>query len=284
MGQEQSTLSGQVVDAKGRPVSCAIVMLPYPIDNRPIPGLHSATTDARGRFRIDKLPVSKSPDGNVQAIQIAVFHPDHPETTAEAKSLPADIVVTMPAGCAVTGTVTDTISGKPASGAFITARRVDVWNETHVATDAAWPVSHYGARRALRFHGRNEGSRLRRGDRPRMPCWRETRSAAVQSDRWWIHFRGQVVNTGAWTSRSPSPKVENQSQSDYSGRLSHQDSVISPASISDSGYGRSIHFACGPRGEPSVFRRPRTACAWPGTLETNQRSSCRKARRPPLTC
>ena len=37
----------------------------------------------------------------------------------------------------MTGTVTDSVTGQPAAGAVITARRVDEWGESFVATDAA---------------------------------------------------------------------------------------------------------------------------------------------------
>jgi hypothetical protein len=136
MTSEKSTLSGKVIDAGGRPVAGATVMR-YWIDGRPIPGLLSATTDAEGRFRFDNVGVYKWRDGTPVPTSFSVLHPDHPETSGKASALPADVVVTMPDGCVVTGTVTDGITRQPAAGAVITARRVDEWNESFFATDAA---------------------------------------------------------------------------------------------------------------------------------------------------
>ena len=62
MALETSTLSGKVIDADGRPVAGATV-LRYWIHDRPIPGLLSTTTDAEGRFKFDRVPVYKTPDG-----------------------------------------------------------------------------------------------------------------------------------------------------------------------------------------------------------------------------
>ena len=134
MVRERATLSGKVIDAAGRPVAGATV-LPYFVWDRPAPSLLSAKTDADGRFKLDKLGVYKWPDGKAVTTSFQVQHPDYPETRGEAKGLPADVVVTLPAGCVVTGTVTDGVTGKPAAGAVITARRADEWGESCVAAD-----------------------------------------------------------------------------------------------------------------------------------------------------
>jgi 5-hydroxyisourate hydrolase-like protein (transthyretin family) len=136
MAVAKSTLSGKVIDADGRPVAGATVMR-YWIDNQPIPGLFSATTDGDGRFKIDDVPVYKSPDGAPWVTSFAVRHPNHPEITGEARALPADVVVTLPASCIVTGTVADGVTGQPAVGAAISARRVDEWGESFAVTDGA---------------------------------------------------------------------------------------------------------------------------------------------------
>ena len=136
MALETSTLSGKVIDADGRPVAGATVMR-YWIDQRPVPGLLSVTTDVEGRFQFDRVPVYKTPDGMAWDTSFTVLHPDHPETTGKASALPADIVVTLPAGCLVTGTMTDGITGQPAAGAVVSARRVDEWGESFAATDGA---------------------------------------------------------------------------------------------------------------------------------------------------
>jgi beta-lactamase regulating signal transducer with metallopeptidase domain/5-hydroxyisourate hydrolase-like protein (transthyretin family) len=136
MAREKSTLSGKVINAEGRPIAGATV-LPYFVVDRPIPALLSATTDAEGRFKLDNLGVNKWPDGKPVTTSFNVQHPDYIETRGEARTLPADVVITLPAGCVVTGTVIDSVTGQPTSGAMITARRVDKWNESFFATDAA---------------------------------------------------------------------------------------------------------------------------------------------------
>ena len=131
-----STLSGTVIDADRRPVAGATV-IQFWIGDRPIPGLLAATTDAHGQFKIDGVPVFKSRGGTAQGTSFAVLHPDHPETSGKASALPADVVVTLPGGCIVTGTATDSVTGQPATGATITARRLDQWGESFAASDAA---------------------------------------------------------------------------------------------------------------------------------------------------
>jgi beta-lactamase regulating signal transducer with metallopeptidase domain len=133
---ETSKLSGTVVDAGGRPVAGATVMQ-FWLGGRPIPGLLSAKTDVKGQFAIDGVPVYKSRNGAAQVTSFAVLHPDHPEISGTANGLPAEVVVTLPTGCVVTGTATDGVTGRPAAGATITARRVDEWGESLAASDAA---------------------------------------------------------------------------------------------------------------------------------------------------
>ena len=136
MSLETSPISGRVIDAGGRPVLGATVMQ-YGIDGRPIPGLLSTMTDADGRFTIDRVSVYRSPDGTAMVATVTVLHPDYPESSAKATATLADVVVTLPTGCVVTGIATDGVTGKPAAGAMITARRVDEWAESFAASDAA---------------------------------------------------------------------------------------------------------------------------------------------------
>jgi beta-lactamase regulating signal transducer with metallopeptidase domain len=136
MTREKARLAGKVVDPFGRPLAGATVSL-YWLDRRPIPGVLSGTTDAKGLFKIDNVAVYKTPDGKAWGNSFLVRHPDYPETTGDVRALPSDVAVALPAGCVVTGTVTDGVSGQPGAGAAITARRVDEWAETVAAADAA---------------------------------------------------------------------------------------------------------------------------------------------------
>jgi beta-lactamase regulating signal transducer with metallopeptidase domain len=134
--REKSALSGKVIDSDGRPIAGAVV-LPHILRFGPLPDYLSATTDAAGRFQFDNLGTYKWPGGKPVPTGFTVQYPDFPTTTGEAAALPANIVVTLPTGCLVTGTVTDGVTGQPAKGAIITARRVDEWSESYVVTDEA---------------------------------------------------------------------------------------------------------------------------------------------------
>jgi beta-lactamase regulating signal transducer with metallopeptidase domain len=134
MARQRSILAGKVIDPDGQPVAGATVLRNFVYD-RPVAELGSATTDAEGRFELDDVPVYKLPDGKFWNTSFVVLHPDFPETRGETNTLPADVVVKLTDGCVVTGSVTDDVTGMPAAGAVITARRVDQWDESFAASD-----------------------------------------------------------------------------------------------------------------------------------------------------
>jgi beta-lactamase regulating signal transducer with metallopeptidase domain len=136
MGRESAKLSGRVVDAGGRPVAGAVVTH-FWLEGRPIPGILSATTGRDGRFTIERFDHYKDPNGKAAGTSFSVAHPDYPTTRAESGTLPADVVVTLPDGCTLTGSVTDGVTGKPAAGAVVFTRPVDHGYETFATTDAA---------------------------------------------------------------------------------------------------------------------------------------------------
>lgn len=125
LSRESSTMTGQVLNSRGLPVAGAKI-LPCSVDDRPVADLRSVTTDAEGRFKLDKVAVGTNRRTNDKRLmsQCRVQHPDYPETFIKAVSLPGDITVTFPAGCVVTGSVVDSVTGKPAAGAVVTARQL----------------------------------------------------------------------------------------------------------------------------------------------------------------
>ena len=135
MARESSVVFGKVVDSVGRPVEGATV-LPYIIMDQPVESLHSTKTDANGEFELEELGIVKWPGGEQVNVHFKVRHPDFPEVIGEAKSLPAEVTVKLPAACIVQGSVTDSVTGKPGVGAVITARRTDEWRQSHFSTDA----------------------------------------------------------------------------------------------------------------------------------------------------
>jgi beta-lactamase regulating signal transducer with metallopeptidase domain len=135
MARESSVVFGKVVDSLGRPVEGATV-LPYIIMDQPVESLHSTKTDANGEFELEELGIVKWPSGEQVKVHFKVRHPDFPEVMGEAKSLPAEVTVTLPAACIVQGSVTDSVTGKLGVGAVITVRRIDQWSQSHFPTDA----------------------------------------------------------------------------------------------------------------------------------------------------
>jgi hypothetical protein len=130
---KSETLSGRLANADGEPLAGAIVAQ-YGIHGCPVPGVQSAVTNKIGRFRIEDLPfVDSGPPGGVT---FRIIHPDYPTARLTVPSLPAETVFRLTAGCAVTGTVIDEVTGKPAAGVAVTAQHnKDVRDDTHVVTD-----------------------------------------------------------------------------------------------------------------------------------------------------
>jgi hypothetical protein len=135
MFRKRATLTGKVVNGQGQSVVGAVVTT-YSVDGRPFPGILSATTDAGGRFALDKLRVFESRGAAAFGVSYSVLHPDYPETTGQTGALPADVVVTLPKGCLVAGTVMDSVTGAPATGALVTAEPCELESQAFAITDA----------------------------------------------------------------------------------------------------------------------------------------------------
>ena len=100
---------------------------------RPVPGILSATTGPDGRFVIARiphydwlLPGSKDRSG----LSFTVSHPDFPRTEFQVQELPRNASITLPAGCKVTGMVTDAVTGRPAAGAIVVAESLGKFSES----------------------------------------------------------------------------------------------------------------------------------------------------------
>jgi beta-lactamase regulating signal transducer with metallopeptidase domain len=146
--REQTTLSGTVLDARGRPVAGAMVAS-WAVYRMPVPGILSAMTGADGRFEIHRIPhatrtrkeareLSPREAMELSPSRFTVSHPDYPQAQLEVRELPANVTVTLAVGCQVTGTVMDSVTGRPAADAAVIAERLgDPGLQTPVATDAA---------------------------------------------------------------------------------------------------------------------------------------------------
>jgi beta-lactamase regulating signal transducer with metallopeptidase domain/5-hydroxyisourate hydrolase-like protein (transthyretin family) len=140
MLREKTTLSGTVLSPRGRPVAGAAVAQ-WAIDGRAVPGILSATTGPDGRFLITRIPHYewlRAGTKDRQGLTFTVSHADYPETALEVRDLPRNVTVTMPFGCQVTGIVTDSVTGRPASGTVVLAERLSEHSaDITASTDAA---------------------------------------------------------------------------------------------------------------------------------------------------
>jgi hypothetical protein len=130
-------IGGFVRDERGRPVEGARV-LPM-VNNRapvwpeiassPNSGRIMATTDARGLWRIDALPVGSRPDVQVW---VRVMHPDHATSesrTAAWEARAFSSVQMMRTGVSISGTVLSPF-GRPVAGASVAIGTAAPWGGT----------------------------------------------------------------------------------------------------------------------------------------------------------
>jgi 5-hydroxyisourate hydrolase-like protein (transthyretin family) len=136
--RDATRMSGRVLNARGQPVAGATVA-DWTVDGRRVPGILSATTDADGRFEINRIPDFQKALGRSLGATFAVVHPDYPETKLEVTNLPGNVTVTLPDGCSVMGTITDDVTGKPAAGVEVLATDANGTDETAAAPGAAAP-------------------------------------------------------------------------------------------------------------------------------------------------
>jgi beta-lactamase regulating signal transducer with metallopeptidase domain len=136
LARTSGTLSGQVVNAAGQPVKSAhieqfvFVQHAWPLIDAP-----AATTDDSGRFTLSGIPAYTRQIGPDWGC--IVRHDDHPTVQREITGPASNVVITLPTGCLVTGTVVDRVTGQPAATALISALRTDEWGEVHTAPDAS---------------------------------------------------------------------------------------------------------------------------------------------------
>jgi beta-lactamase regulating signal transducer with metallopeptidase domain len=140
MLREKTTLSGTVLGAGGQPLAGATVAQ-WAEDGRAVPGILSATTGPDGRFLITRIPYYEWMHAGAkqqQGLTFTILHSGYPETGLHVRELPRNVTVTLPVGCQVTGTVFDSISGRPAVGAVVLAERLGRPSpDIPAATDAA---------------------------------------------------------------------------------------------------------------------------------------------------
>ncbi len=125
------TLSGTVVDARGKPVKGATIVF-WQFDSRPAGDFLSATSDETGHFVITRVP-----DFKFKSINFRVSHPDHPQTRLELVAGNTEAKVVLPDGCRLTGTVTDQVTGKPSPRTLISVNATETAEKMFATTNVA---------------------------------------------------------------------------------------------------------------------------------------------------
>jgi beta-lactamase regulating signal transducer with metallopeptidase domain/5-hydroxyisourate hydrolase-like protein (transthyretin family) len=134
--RDMTRVSGTVVNSRGQPVAGAKVA-GWAIDGRALPSILAATTDADGRFEINRIPDFGKALGRSIDTSLTILHPDYPETNVNITD-PAGIVrFALPDGCSVAGMVADAVTGKPAGGVEVVATDANGTAITAAATSPA---------------------------------------------------------------------------------------------------------------------------------------------------
>ena len=135
MSREPASLTGNVTNDQGEPVVGATVMQ-YWENDKPFPGILSATTDRNGKFLIDHLFTQRQAN-RFGGIGFQIVHPDYAGQRITVNTLPGEISAKLKKGCTLSGRVVDQVTGKSAANALVTFKRVDEWGELTTATDDA---------------------------------------------------------------------------------------------------------------------------------------------------
>ena len=109
------TVTGQVVDADGRPIKGARAVMGRDVWGSKHP---TATTDERGAFSLENCPAG----GTIVTVQANGFAPRIHDVNVDERTPPVIVRMTEP-GATVRGRVVN-IAGKPVAGAFVAA---DTW-------------------------------------------------------------------------------------------------------------------------------------------------------------
>ncbi|HOK90230.1 MAG TPA: carboxypeptidase-like regulatory domain-containing protein [Candidatus Hydrogenedentes bacterium] len=126
------TLSGQVVDSKGKPVADAVVLraavtepfkVGIPFSKLSGLGFGDIRSDASGRFTIPGLPA-----GSLVALKLA--HPSHAQTATPARPVGETVTVTLSPGVLVSGEVVDRALQSRVAGARVTLRNASPPHDT----------------------------------------------------------------------------------------------------------------------------------------------------------
>lgn len=130
--RKTTTRSGRVVDSQGRPVAGARVF-PNEMHTPHIREIHEGVTNANGEFTVTSLAEPAGPNAKWPFF---AEHPDFPVGSADTPTIAGPLVITMPAGCIVTGNVIDQVTSQPAAGVILEAQLVGDSREYLCRSDA----------------------------------------------------------------------------------------------------------------------------------------------------
>jgi beta-lactamase regulating signal transducer with metallopeptidase domain len=152
LSDKPASLSGVVRDQHGTPINGASVFLRGG-SNHPIVGVHSAVTDASGRYEIGDLAPWNSEDTKTfdektgTGTQVAAFffsiqHPDFPNTLGKYSAIPQVVDITLQPPAIIEGQVVDLVTGEPVPNVSIYAQGVarSGWGETKSDGDGRYSL------------------------------------------------------------------------------------------------------------------------------------------------
>jgi len=147
---KSATLTGIVLNRQGQPVVGALVF-PYFDQSglkKPIPGVHCATTDVRGKFTIDDLgpykfiepnkPVELRLSTSDNPPDLVVDHPDYVRTRTPYMTVPSNVEIVVKPGGVIDGQVVRGDSGKPVAGLLIALQGI---NQTTPEAQYFWATT-----------------------------------------------------------------------------------------------------------------------------------------------
>lgn len=141
---EPSTVRGRVVDPQGEPVANADVF--GPMLKEPVPGAHSAKTDANGYFQITDLepwdgigavatgrqtPGQRSQLSSHNSLSLRIQHPDYGRALENYRSVPSKHIIQLQVPIVVSGRVRNSRTRAPLADILVAA------GNSSTTTDAA---------------------------------------------------------------------------------------------------------------------------------------------------
>ncbi|QDT12797.1 carboxypeptidase-like regulatory domain-containing protein [Planctomycetes bacterium K23_9] len=140
--KDPATLVGHLTGPDGKPVVGAKAFLPSGFNYEPIAGVLSATTDAKGVFRISDMKPWRPDNPGQRRMNLLIDHPDFARTSTMFESVPQVLRVQLDSPAIVTGRVVDAVTNKPAVDIIVSAQGVadSGWGQTRTDADGKYEL------------------------------------------------------------------------------------------------------------------------------------------------